>query len=189
MKIYFLGGSFDPPHLGHLRIAEYFSKKCDLFLFIPAKKSPFKRYNPIASSLQRLHMLALLTEKVKKSKIETFELDGTSPSYTYLTIKYIKKKYSSNDLNMIIGKDNLNGLNKWKNFKFITQNCNIICVNRNIKESDSLFYPKNISFVDFDENVSSSMIKDLLKSSQYLKTKKMIDKNVLDYIRDNNLYK
>ena len=92
MKIYFLGGSFDPPHLGHLRIAEYFSKKCDLFLFIPAKKSPFKRYNPIASSLQRLHMLALLTEKVKKSKIETFELDGTSPSYTYLTIKYIKKK-------------------------------------------------------------------------------------------------
>ena len=73
MKLYFLGGSFDPPHLGHLRIAEYFSQQCDLFLFIPAQKSPFKKNNPIASPAQRIEMLTFLSDKVKNSQIETFE--------------------------------------------------------------------------------------------------------------------
>ena len=91
MKIYFLGGSFDPPHLGHLRIAEYFSQQCDLFLFIPAQKSPFKKNNPLASPIQRFEMLSLLTEKVNNSQIESFELESNNPSYTYLTVEYLIK--------------------------------------------------------------------------------------------------
>lgn len=188
MKLYFLGGSFDPPHLGHLRIAEYFSQKCDLFLFIPAQKSPFKKNNPIASPAQRIEMLTFLSDKVKNSQIETFEIESTYPSYTYLTVEYLKKKYSPESLNMIIGKDNLIGLNKWKNINYIYQNCNIICMDRENKNSSFNLNQCIHTFVNFNQKISSTQIKILLEKKHYSKLNELMKKNVINYILDNKLY-
>ena len=57
MKIFFLGGSFDPPHIAHLKIAKSCLKYCDKFLFIPSKKVPHKQENPYFSSKDRVRML------------------------------------------------------------------------------------------------------------------------------------
>lgn len=188
MKIFFLGGSFDPPHLGHFKIAEKFLKKCDLFLFIPAKRSPFKKNNPIASPSQRLRMLSFSRFISSKIKIETFELKSKNPSYSYLTIEYLKRKYNPKELNMIIGRDNLNGLINWKNSKFIFQNCNIICLERDsINESYSKKY-KNISFYKFDKKISSSNIRKLFKDNIKSQWKKLLDQKVLDFIIKNKIY-
>lgn len=188
MKIYFLGGSFDPPHLGHLRIAEYFSQQCDLFLFIPAQKSPFKKNNPLASPIQRIEMLSLLTEKVNNYQIESFELESNNPSYTYLTVEYLIKKYSPESLNMIIGKDNLISLNKWKNINYISQKCNIVCMDREIENPSSTLNQFNTTFVNFNQNISSTHIRKLLINKHYSKLNKLVENNVLNYIINNNLY-
>ena len=188
MKIYFLGGSFDPPHLGHLKIAEYFSDKCDLFLFIPNKKSPFKKNNPIASISQRFEMLSFLSNIIANSKIETFEIDSKNESFTYLTIEHLMQKYSPQSLNMIIGKDNLFGLKKWKYFDFISKNCNIICMDRDNRSNKTIPSINNISFIDFNEQISSTQIKKLFNLNDFSNLNNLIQKHVLDYILKNNLY-
>ena len=54
MKIFFLGGSFDPPHIGHLEIAKSCLKYCNKFLFIPSKQVPHKKESPYFSSKDRV---------------------------------------------------------------------------------------------------------------------------------------
>ena len=62
MKIYFLGGTFDPPHLGHLNIAKACLKHCHKFIFIPSKQNPYKD-KPYFSSEDRLNMLKIKLRK------------------------------------------------------------------------------------------------------------------------------
>ena len=121
MKLYFLGGSFDPPHLGHLKIAEFCLKQGDLFLFIPTNKSPFKLNQNITSAKHRLKMLNLLTAQMNNIKIDPFEINNDGISYTYKTIEYLLAKYNSCELIMAIGQDHLNTLSNWKNINYISK--------------------------------------------------------------------
>ena len=115
MNLYFLGGSFDPPHLGHLKIAEHFINRSDLFLYIPAKRSPFKKKKPTVTAEHRFNMLKIMSVNFRNIKVDPFELYHEQESFTYITVDYLIQKYNPTTLNMIIGKDNLIGLKKWKN--------------------------------------------------------------------------
>ena len=186
MNITFLGGSFDPPHLGHYKIAEFFKNKCDLFLFIPAKKSPFKTLNPHVSSIHRIEMLKLLTRKLPNIEIETFEINNSIDSFTYLTVEYILKKYKPTQLNMVIGADHIQKLESWENFKFIYENCKIFCFNR---EDTSFNKNLNIQFVkNFNIPVSSSQIRNEIKNNNIELLENNLDKSILYYIKKNKLY-
>ena len=90
MKIYFFGGSFDPPHKAHKLIYKYCLNLCDKFIFFPAKLSPGKE-KPKAHFSDRLKMLDLLIDKEDKSKvmIDNFELmNNNDKSFTIDTIYY-----------------------------------------------------------------------------------------------------
>ena len=90
MKIIFIGGTFDPPHLGHRAIAEKLLNKCEKLIFFPAKKSPHKFHNPIAKISDRIKMLELLCSNLSNVEIDRYELINDAPSYTINTIKYLK---------------------------------------------------------------------------------------------------
>ena len=187
MKLYFFGGTFNPPHLGHLKIAEFCLKQCDLFLFIPTNKSPFKLNQNIISPTHRLNMLNLLIQNNEKIKLEPFEIENDEISYTYKTVKYIKNKYNPSELAMVIGADNLTTLNKWKNIEYIYSNCNIVCFNRD----NNLINKKNnkIKFINsFNVQISSSQIKSSIKQKNINKIKNSLPSELIDYIIRNNLY-
>ena len=65
MNLYFYGGSFDPPHLGHKKIISYFSDRCDMLLVIPAYQSPQKSYKP-TSFFHRKEMLKIMLIDLSK---------------------------------------------------------------------------------------------------------------------------
>lgn len=187
MNLYFLGGSFDPPHLGHLKIAEHFMNRSDLFLFIPAKKSPFKKNNPTVLAEHRINMLKIMSSNFKNIKVDPFELYSEHDSFTYITVDYLIKKYNPTTLNMIIGRDNLIGLDDWKNIGSIINKCNIICIDRKTVESD--FVSKiEISFENFNKNISSTKIKRLLTLKKIDMISNLVDSNVLKYILKHKLY-
>ena len=73
MKIFFYGGTFDPPHIGHKKIIEALLPRCDKMIIFPAKKSPFKKVYPIASNIHRINMLNLLFEN-NKVIIDDYEI-------------------------------------------------------------------------------------------------------------------
>ena len=187
MNLYFLGGSFDPPHLGHLKIAEFCLKKGDLFLFIPTKNSPYKLNQKITSANHRLNMLNLMTTKMDKIKVDPFEIDNDDISYTYKTIEYLLAKYNSYELIMVIGYDHLNTLSRWKNIDYIKNNCKIMCFNR---DSSILDYVSNIEIIkDFQISISSTLIREKIKSNNLINMKSLLSKIVIEYIIENNLYK
>ncbi|EGV00317.1 putative nicotinate-nucleotide adenylyltransferase [Mycoplasmopsis columbina SF7] len=132
MKIALFGGSFNPIHNGHLKIAKEAIKQLNLdkLIFVPAAKNPFKKKEAIASNEDRLKMLELALEKEEKMEISLFELKRGGVSYTFETIRYFKRKFPQDELFFIMGSDLLPKLNKWEHIDEISQSCKLVAFRR-----------------------------------------------------------
>tara|TARA_B100000767_G_C19733191_1_gene522692 strand:- start:387 stop:911 length:525 start_codon:yes stop_codon:yes gene_type:complete len=161
-KIGVFGGSFDPPHKGHLEISKLAIKKLNLdqIYWCVTKKNPFKNKSFFSLS-ERIKKCKVLTKKIKKIKIKFFE-DKVKSSNTIDLIKYLKKK---NSLYLIIGSDNLIKFHKWKNWKLLSQLSKITVFSRKdydkkAKKSVIMKQMKTITFIKNKPiNISSSQIK------------------------------
>ena len=125
-RIGVLGGTFDPPHFGHLEISKFAIKKLKLKFLIWAvtKKNPLK--NKSYFSLQkRINFSKNLVSRVNRIKIETYD-DIIKSSKTINLLKYLKKKYKKSEIFFLIGSDNLIKFHKWHDWKKISNFCKII---------------------------------------------------------------
>ena len=190
MRVFFYGGTFDPPHIGHKLIVEYCLDKCDKLILIPNKKSPDKLSNPVASYAQRKDMLKLLFNN-KKIVISDFEGDSDKINYTYLTIKHLKKSYKNSVLTMVIGNDQLVNLKKWKNFDFILNEVKILCFNRLLSDDDKSKNKliKDINFIQkFNINISSSIVRKNISNNSIKNLDGMLNNKIIKYIMKERLY-
>lgn len=133
MKIGLFGGSFNPVHKGHIKIAEFACEKLklDKIIFIPTAISPFKKNNIVASSEDRVNMLNLALKDFKyKHEVSLFEIKRAGISYTFETVRYFKMKYPNDELFFIIGSDLLNKFNKWEYAEEITKTCKFVVYKR-----------------------------------------------------------
>ena len=187
MKIYFFGGSFDPPHRGHLSIIQSCIKKAQKLILIPTNQSPLKKSTPAASSYHRIQMLKLLTRSIDSPiSIDSWEVDRMKINYTYDTIKYLKKKYPDSKLFMVIGGDQIENFNKWKNYKKIMDMVQLVLFKRPNYEVEILKNMKVNCISDMKLDISSSSIRRKIKNG----TISINDLNqvIIKYIQDNNLY-
>jgi len=124
-----LGGSFDPPHRGHLSISKIAIKKINLnkVLWVVTKKNPFKN-KPFYSVTQRIRFAKEITKKNKKIQVVYLDkIIGSSRTINiinYLIKKKIQKIY------FIIGSDNLISFHKWKSWKKIVKLSKLIVFSR-----------------------------------------------------------
>ena len=161
-----LGGSFDPPHYGHLKISKIALKKLPIkkVVWIVNKKNPFKK-KTYFSLKQRLLKCKKMTEKNKKIRVMYLDKIVRSPR-TFKVINYFKKK-SKERIFFLIGSDNLIYFHKWKNYKSILKSCVLVVFSRkgydNRAKKSYLLKKKdlnNIIFVNNKKfNISSTMIK------------------------------
>ncbi len=144
-----LGGTFDPPHKGHVKISKEAKKKFNLSLIFWAitKKNPFKEKTQL-SLKQRIKLSKKINFKNKFIKINCYENKAKSIR-TYNLIKYFKNKFKKSNIFFIMGADNLINFHKWKNWKKITDNCQILVFDRNGFKARSL---KSISFKKLNKN-------------------------------------
>jgi len=161
-----LGGSFDPPHYGHLKISKIALKTLPIkkLIWIVNKKNPFKK-KTYFSLKQRLLKCKKLT-KINKN-IRVMYLDKkVSSSRTFKIINYFKNK-SKEKIFFLMGSDNLVYFHKWKNYKSILKSCVLVVFSRkgydNRAKKSILLKKKhlnNIIFVNNKKfNISSTMIK------------------------------
>jgi nicotinate-nucleotide adenylyltransferase len=183
------GGSFDPPHLGHLSIIQNFREKYNSKLYIvPNYISPFK-IKKGAEPENILEMLFLLKQEFALKEIEIYEeeLKRGGVSYTFQTILEFKEKFPTQEISLLIGEDNLEGLPKWKNIELILENAKVLVYLRNrsntAKIPDALSIYKNNIYIQENTLHPAS-------SSEFrkLKNENLVSLKILEYIKSHNLY-
>ena len=119
MRIGLLGGAFDPPHLGHLKLAELALHHLELdeLRFVPTAVSPNKPAQKGPDPASRLRLLeAALAGFPGPVKIETAELDRMGISYTAETLETLSKREPQGEWILVLGSDQLPGLPSWHRF-------------------------------------------------------------------------
>ena len=117
-KIGILGGTFDPPHKGHLYISKVAIKKLKLnkLLWIVSKRNPLKK-KPYLNTNVRINLSKEITKKEKKIFVKYFD-DKIKSINTFKLLNYLKKKNKKAKFFFIIGSDNLIKFHQWNNWKF-----------------------------------------------------------------------
>ena len=164
-RIGILGGSFDPPHHGHLEISKLAIKKLllDKVYWCITKKNPLKN-KTFFSLPQRIKKSKIITSHIKKIKIKFFE-DKVKSTNTIDLIKYLKKKNKKIFFFLIIGSDNLINFYKWKSWKLLPKLTKIVVFSRKdydrkAKKSVTMKQVKIITFIKNKPiNISSSQIR------------------------------
>jgi nicotinate-nucleotide adenylyltransferase len=115
-RIGIFGGTFDPVHFGHLRVAEEVAEIHGLsrVLFVPNRRPPHKASASVASAEGRLHMVKVAVEGNRRFAVSDFELRREGPSYTLDTLRYFGKYFGNGtDLFFLIGADAFAEIGTW----------------------------------------------------------------------------
>ena len=126
----FLGGSFDPPHKGHLKIGVESIKnfKLDKLYWIITNKNPFKK-KPFFKISERIKRCKIITKENKKIEVKFLEKLIKSPR-TIDILKYLIRKNKNSKFFLIIGSDNLINFHKWKKYKELLKLCKLVVFSR-----------------------------------------------------------
>ena len=167
IKIGIFGGTFDPPHKGHLYISKIALKKLKLnkLIWVVTKKNPLKQ-KPYLSTKARINLSKEMTKKEKKIFVRYFD-DKIKSINTFGLLNFIKKKNKKAKLFFLIGADNLAKFHKWNNWKKIPKLAKIIIFPRQNYSIKSLnpIASKKLNKKDFiyinskKINISSSLIR------------------------------
>jgi nicotinate-nucleotide adenylyltransferase len=132
MKISVLGGTFDPIHLGHLKVAEEVtaSLTLDEVIFMPAGQPWLKADNLISPAEHRLEMIRLALAGRDNFRLSTMEIERPGPTYTVDTMAELKRQLGSEELFFILGWDNLTQLPQWHEPSRLIELCRLVAVPR-----------------------------------------------------------
>jgi len=125
MRIGLFGGTFDPVHYGHLRLAEEARETANLerVLFVPARVSPFRLHESRTAPAHRLQMLRLATADNDAFEVSAAEIQRGGVSYTVDTVLALRQQYPEAQLSLILGADALQGFLQWNCPEIIVQEC------------------------------------------------------------------
>jgi nicotinate-nucleotide adenylyltransferase len=185
-KVGILGGTFDPPHYGHLLIANEVLSELNLdeVWFMPNQEPPHKRKSESVENEDRLQMLKLAVQGNTHFKIEKIELQRTGPSFTVDTMKILNERYTNHQFFFIIGADMIEYLPKWHKIDELINLVQFVGVERP-KYSHQTNYP--IIYVDVPAfDVSSSVIRERLKKGQTVRY--LLPDPVIHFIGEKHLY-
>lgn len=121
MNLGLLGGTFDPPHLGHLHLARSAQRELSLdgVVFVPCHRQPLKKAPPEASSWHRCAMLALAIQGEGAWKLCTAEVERGSISYTSETLDLLDERMPGHTWTLLLGADSLASLPQWHHWRLI----------------------------------------------------------------------
>lgn len=192
------GGSFNPPINSHIELAKEIINKCnevEKLIFVPVST----KYNKqgLEADKHRYNMLSLICKNEKELEVSDIELNSEKQRYTIQTLDLIKEKYGNEyDICFVMGTDNLREIETWKQPERLLRDYKIIVLERDNDNLESII--ANSRLLSNNRNslikiegidriyLSSTMIRDKIKKGENIEG--FIDKEVLEYIRENKLY-
>lgn len=198
-KIGILGGTFNPIHNGHILLGEYCCKSLNLdkIMLIPTYTPPHKSNKELVSEEHRLNMCNISTQNSDNFIVSDIEIQRKGKSYTYQTLTQLNESYPSDDFYLITGADMFLTLHQWKCPEIIFEKATIVAVPRNESDKEILnTYYKDVikelgaKAVILEEpvlQVSSTYIRENIDNFNIIEP--LLDKDVYEYIIENNLYR
>jgi len=148
------GGSFDPPHIGHIEIVKKLQALpfIDDIVIMPTYLNPFKTKFHTSPQV-RLHWLEKLYKDNPKVIVSDFEVKQARKVPTYESVLYLQKKYDK--IYIVIGADNIKTLHKWYNYEKLIQIATFIVAKRKGFE-----IPEDFLTIEVDINISSTQLRE-----------------------------
>lgn len=188
-RLGFFGGTFDPPHNGHLQIAKIAIEKAQLdkLLFCPAHQAPLRTEPAFFSALDRLSMVKKICQDHFHMEAYDAEIKHAKTRYSYETIEEVRSQFPDHELFFILGDDQFSRLSEWKKVDLLATLVHFLVFAR---QSSHLCKPgiQNLRFSFMDNSLihlSSSEIRAQLRCNRLPGAS--IPREVASYIRNHNL--
>ncbi len=196
MKTGLFFGSFNPVHIGHTAIANYFVEYAGLeqIWFVVSPQNPLKERASLLAEYHRLELVNLALDDDPRFRATDMEFRLPKPSYTIDTLAYLTEKFPKREFVLIMGADNLVTLHKWKNFEQLVRNYEIIVYPRRGSDTRQLhpslekLLPKariSNSRAPLIE-ISSSFLRQAIREGKDMRF--FFQKPVWEYIMDMHFY-
>ena len=200
MKIGIFGGTFDPPHLGHIGACQAFldSVELDCLYVMPAYIPPHKAVLSGTDANTRLDMARIafgnLSEKIIVSDLE-YKRD--KKSYTAHTLQYFKEAYNDIDIYFLCGTDMLLTFDTWYKPDYIFENATVVYARRESDKNNDLLIPckieeykkaYNARIIQLDIDIVEISSSDIRKEIDISGRSSYLTDEVLSFIVKNNLY-
>ena len=197
-RIGIYGGTFNPPHIGHMQAARQAAALLclDKLLLIPDRIAPHKLLpEGSASAQQRLQMLKIAASGIPKAEVSDLELKREGPSYTYLTILELKEQYPQAELFFIMGSDMFLSFHTWRNPQIIMRNASLAVLCRGdknekqgIEEQKAALEAQGAKVVLIPNEITAISSTDLRRMLVFDCADPYLPEGVEEYIRKNALY-
>lgn len=198
-KVGILGGTFDPPHMGHLMLAERAREEAglDKVVFLPAGCPYKKKDHPVQDGAVRLKMLELAIADYDRFSVSDLELSREGSTYTFETMETLNVMHPEAEYYFIMGADCLYSIQDWKEPERIFRACHVIAAARNSSSREELEqkrkelenrYGARIQLLFSPEiAISSSEIRK--RASEGRSIRYMVPDSVLRYVEEQGLYR
>lgn len=195
------GGTFDPVHLGHTRVAASAAEVIgtERVVFIPAKRSALKTFSPVASDQDRFNMVQLAIAGQSLFELSDYELKNTPPSYTLDTVRHFRNKLGADvSIHWLVGADSIQELSHWYKIEQLIDECNLTIMLRAGYNRPELEGFTDIWGRERVEKLRESVVETPLIDINSTKIRQMLTSGedvsqvlapaVLEYIKAHNLY-
>jgi len=147
MRLGVFGGTFDPIHMGHVRVAERLSERfaLDRLLWAPSESPPHKTGKTLTDPIHRYAMAALATAGRADWVASTIDIEGDPPHYSVDTVARLHARYpESRPLFFVMGADSFADLHLWREYLRLVDSCNIIVTARPGHRLDAPQLPESV---------------------------------------------
>jgi nicotinate-nucleotide adenylyltransferase len=183
-----LFGSFNPVHIGHLALANYFLEFSDLdeVRFVVSPHNPLKEKSLLLPDNKRFKMMLMAVEGIDGFSVSDAEFHLPKPSYTVKTLEFFSQNESANEFVLIIGEDNLMVFDQWKDYSFILDNYQIYVYNRTECTITPFHHHPNVTFFRAPLlDISSSFIRKAIEDGKNIRF--FLPEKVYKYVKEQNL--
>ena len=185
-----LFGSFNPVHIGHLALANYFLAFSDIdeVCFVVSPHNPLKDEALLLPAAERLKMMSMAVENIVGFSVSDAEFHLPKPSYTVDTLKFFSEKYPDIEFVLITGEDNLAIFDRWKDYRYILDHYKIYVYNRSGCTPSPFAQHPNVTFFQAPLlDVSSSFIRQAIGEGKNMRF--FLPETVYKYVDMNQYYK
>ncbi len=191
MKLGIFGGTFDPPHIGHLIVADDVMNALalDRIVFVPTGTHPLKRDKVEAPSHLRLKMIRAATADAERFVVDDRELRRVGPSYTVDTITELGEEFPNAELYLLIGSDILDEIHRWHSVIKIAERARIVVMSRaDAPEEPGPATDLQMTRVDVTHvDISSSQIRERVRAGRPFRY--LVAEGVYEIIAEHSLYR